>query len=142
MQPVILQLRVCQKYPDQSPDTIRQQARGMLKALQRGYILDYDEPGEGMEGVHNRIYLLPSQVILKRSGALSSEMCFSPGKYTAFSYAIAPGTLDMKVFTRSLHWDISGGTGNLDISYQLILPDGQCVEIDYHLKIHPATSDS
>lgn len=132
---VHLSLRVRQQYPDQAPDNIRQTMDGDMEKTDSGWMLAYQEPGEGMEGVRTKIHMEPGKVTLFRTGSISSVMTFVAGEQTAFSYGIDVGTMEMEIFTEQLHWAFTGKTGSLDMRYRILVPGGDTGIIDYHLQM-------
>lgn len=133
MVPVKLNLRVRQQYPGQETDMIRQSMDGTMGKTVAGWVLTYDEPGEGMHGVRTEITMEPGAVTVRRNGGISSVMEFAEGRRTVFSYGIDLGTMDMGIETEKLNWSFNGRQGALNMRYCILLPDGSKGIMDYHL---------
>ncbi len=80
--------------------------------------LFYSERTQGGE-VKSEIHVLPDRVVVKRRGAIVSDMVFAEGKKNTSIYSIPPHSFDMSVECRHLKVKIDGTGGKVDMLYKM-----------------------
>ena len=135
-QEVVLEIRGTQKYPDQEPEIIELVTEGTMELRSGGWDISYEESAlTGLEGVTTTFRVEPGKVILKRTGALKSEMVFEQGVAHDSLYQMPFGALMLTVKATSVFYDIVPDGGVIDISYLINIENTEAGVIDYHLDI-------
>ncbi len=104
-----------------SGDTERSESdhEGTLTVAEDGRLcLFYSERTEGGE-VESEIHVLPDRVVVKRRGAIVSDMVFAEGKKNNSIYSIPPHSFDMTVECRHLKMNVSELSGKVDMMYKM-----------------------
>ena len=104
-----------------SGDTERSESdhEGSLAVSDEGRVrLSYSERTEGGE-VETEIHVLPGRVVVKRRGAIVSDMVFAEGKRNTSIYSIPPHSFDMTVECRHLKVKTDGISGKVDMLYKM-----------------------
>lgn len=92
---------------------------GTLTVCEGGkFRLSYSERTEGGE-VSTEIHVLDGRVVVKRSGAIVSNMVFSEGKTNTSVYSIPPHSFDMTIECRRLKMDVGDLSGRVDMLYKM-----------------------
>ena len=133
---VVLAIRGRQTYGDQEPDVIELVTEGSLEFRNGGWDISYEESAlTGLEGVTTTFRVEPGKVMLRRTGALRSEMIFEEGVPHDTLYQMSFGTLMMTVKATFVFFDIVEDGGTIDLSYNLDIENAEAGVIDYHLDI-------
>lgn len=103
-----------------SGDTERSETNhdGTLTVEDGRLCLSYSERTEGGE-VESEIHVLSGRVVVKRRGAIVSDMVFAEGKRNTSIYSIPPHSFDMSVECRHLKVKIDGIGGKVDMLYKM-----------------------
>ena len=110
---------------DGDSDTIELTTDGTLEPTADGYRLRYEETSvTGLEGAMTTLHLAPGQVMLERSGSLTSLLVLEKGKRHLCHYDTGFGSLMVGVFAQSIHSDLTDSGGTLDVSYSLDINSG------------------
>ena len=92
---------------------------GKLEVLDGRLRLTYSERTEGGE-MATEIHVLDGRVVVKRRGAIVSDMVFSEGKRSTSVYSIPPHSFDMTVDCRRLKIKLgSDREGRVDMLYKM-----------------------
>ena len=92
---------------------------GKLEVLDGRLRLTYSERTEGGE-MATEIHVLDGRVVVKRRGAIVSDMVFSEGKRSTSVYSIPPHSFDMAVDCRRLKIKLgSDREGRVDMLYKM-----------------------
>lgn len=81
-------------------------------------LLSYSEKTEGGE-MQTEIYLREGRVIVKRRGAIVSDMVFAEGKKNTSVYSIPPHSFDMTIECSRLKVKLDGLSGRIDMLYKM-----------------------
>ena len=92
-------------------------ATGMLTRHGEETHLRYAEQGEGMEGVITTLTVSGKRVSIARGGR--EALCIETGVCHTWAYPTPYGTFSVGVTGRSLHADVRGETGSIDMRYAL-----------------------
>ena len=110
---------------DGDSDTIELTTDGTLEPTADGYRLRYEETSvTGLEGAMTTLHIAPGQVMLERSGSLTSLLVLEKGKRHLCHYDTGFGSLMVGVFAQSIHSDLTDSGGTLDVSYSLDINSG------------------
>ena len=91
---------------------------GKLEVLDDKLLITYSERTEG--GVMNtEIHVFDGKVIVKRRGAIVSEMVFAEGERYTSLYTIPPHSFDMVIDCRRLKIQTSDREGRVDMLYKM-----------------------
>ena len=104
-----------------SGDTERSESdhEGDLAVSEDGKLrLSYSERTEGGE-VECEIHVLCGRVVVKRRGAIVSDMVFAEGKRNTSIYSIPPHSFDMTVECRHLKVKLGEREGRVDMLYNM-----------------------
>ena len=95
---VVLTIRGQQTYGDAEPEVIELVTEGTMAYRDGGWDISYQESAlTGLEGVTTTFRVEPAKVILRRTGALQSEMVFQEGIPHDSLYQMSFGTMMMTV---------------------------------------------
>ena len=111
---VTITVRGEQEYEDMGRDHTDLTADGTLADTPEGWTLSYDA-----QETHTEFEIGAQRVVLRRSGALKSEMVFEVGKTHTTVYEMPFGTLPMEVSTDSIRQKLSERGGLLEIRYRI-----------------------
>ena len=92
--------------------------KGTLTVAGDKLCLSYSERTEGGE-MRTEIHLCEGRVVVKRRGAIVSDMVFSEGKRNTSVYSIPPHSFDMTVECRRLKAQIGDREGRVDLLYKM-----------------------
>lgn len=73
----------------------------------------------GLEGTKTEFLIRPNEVVMNRTGTVTSRMVFQQGKKHHFLYGTPYGTLAMGISTRSIDTALSESGGSMDLAYDL-----------------------
>lgn len=133
---VVLSIRGRQTYGDAEPEVIELVTEGIMAYRDGGWDISYQESAlTGLEGVTTTFRVEPAKVILRRTGALQSEMIFQEGIAHDSLYQMSFGTMMMTVKATFVFFDLVEDGGTIDLSYNLDIENTAAGVIDYHLDI-------
>ena len=92
--------------------------KGKLSVCDGKIRLSYSERTEGGE-VSTEIHVLDGRVVVKRSGAIVSNMVFAEGKTNTSVYSIPPHSFDMTIECRRLKMEGGDLSGRVDMLYKM-----------------------
>ncbi len=92
--------------------------KGTLTVAGDKLCLSYSERTEGGE-MRTEIHLCEGRVVVKRRGAIVSDMVFSEGKRNTSVYSIPPHSFDMTVECRRLKAQLGEREGRVDLLYKM-----------------------
>lgn len=91
---------------------------GGLTVIDGGYLITFSEEQDG--GVaHTNLYVYESGVRLVKSGAITSEMCFTEGEVYNTLYCVGPYSFDMTVRTKKIRNTVTECGGDLQLIYTM-----------------------
>ena len=133
---VVLSIQGTQRYEDQEPEVIELVTEGTMEFRDNGWDISYEESAlTGLEGVTTTFRVEPSQITLKRTGKLNSQMIFRQGERHDSLYQMEFGTLMLTVEAKFMYFDIIPEGGTIDLTYGISIENTQAGIIDYHLDI-------
>ena len=91
---------------------------GRLTVSEDRLVLTYSESTEGGK-VFSEIHVLDGRVVVKRRGAILSDMVFAEGKRNTSVYSIPPHSFDMTVECRRLKIKLGEREGRVDMLYKM-----------------------
>ena len=135
---VMLSIYGRQAYQDQEPDVIELVTEGTLEYRDGGWEICYEETElTGLRGVTTVFRVEPDQIILTRSGKLSSKMVFKKDfKYDSL-YQMEFGALLITVCAKRITVQLDENGGVVDLIYSIEIEQSAAGEVDYHLTITP-----
>lgn len=134
--PVMLSLKGRQAYVDQEPDTIQLVTEGVMEFRDNGWDIRYEESElTGMAGVTTTFRVEKGKVILRRSGALISEMVFQEGVSHTSLYQMDFGALMITVCASRIFAQLGEHGGMIDLVYTVDIENSAAGTVDYHLDI-------
>ena len=93
---------------------------GTLELTEEGLRLSYEESAlTGMEGTTTTFEVKGPQVILRRSGAVNSQMVFEEGRQHTSLYETPFGELTVDIQTSRLRHTLSERGGLMEIRYSI-----------------------
>lgn len=100
-------------------DVTVMEVQGDYKKTEDGCVIEYiEKPAEGME-VRNRIVMNFESTVISKSGAVESEMVFTPGKESSVEYKTPFGVIDMMICCEEVIVDEKEYSGEITILYDL-----------------------
>ena len=134
----ILEIKGVQKYRDRQPDSIELTTEASLTGEDGILYLRYAESElTGLKGTDTVFELHRNKVVLRRTGAVSSEMVFAPGRVHESLYNTEQGALLITVRTRAVEDEMTLTGGSLHVSYDINIEGLGMGRIDYWLKVRP-----
>lgn len=73
----------------------------------------------GLDGTKTEFLIRPDEVVMNRSGTVTSRMVFQRGKKHHFLYGTPYGTLAMGISTRSIDTELTETGGSMALAYDL-----------------------
>ena len=134
--PVVLSIEGKQSYMDQEPEIIELVTEGVMEESDGGWNISYEESDlTGLLGVTTTFRIRPGEVVLDRTGKLTSQMVFVEGKKHDSLYQMEFGALMLTVCATRVSYDLTEVGGTVDLSYQIEIEQTSAGVIDYHLEI-------
>ena len=100
------------------PERESESAIGTLKYDGIEIRISYKNFVEGAQ-ISSQIVALGKEIIVKRSGAIISEMIFNCDEVYKTLYRIPPYAFDMEIKTESIKNDLSASGGTLEVKYTI-----------------------
>ncbi len=134
----LLNVKGVQKYRDQEPDVIELTTEASLTGEDGVLFLRYAESDlTGLKGTDTTFELHKDRVILRRTGAVTSEMIFVPGEVHQSLYNMEEGALLITVHTMAVEDEMTLMGGSLHVSYDITIEGLGMGTIDYWLSVRP-----
>ena len=89
----------------------------------------------GMPGTRTRLEIRPQEIVVDRSGTVSSRMEFREGLKHTFQYTTPFGMADVRMNTHALHADFNEHGGVAELDYVLDLEHTVAVRNKFHLRV-------
>ncbi len=138
-QKVLITILSEQQYEDQEPDVSHLTTLGTMVCGAEEIRISYEETElTGLQGTTTTFLLEKERIILRREGALRSEMIFAINREHRSLYDMGMGALLITVRTMSLIQAIGPQGGFADVAYDLIIEDAVAGCVRYHLDVQPA----
>ena len=110
-----------------------------LEPTADGYRLRYEETSvTGLEGAMTTLHIAPGQVMLERSGSLTSLLVLEKGKRHLNSYETPYGNLMIGAYTDDLSVDLTEKGGRLGFRYTLDMNGSVTGRHDVRISVRPA----
>lgn len=137
-QDILLTICGTQQAPECEPETIELTTEGLLAQTEAGFCVSYMESVlTGLEGVKTEFLIAPERIILRRSGALQSEMIFEQGRETQSLYQTEYGALLISIYAKTVTAELSARGGTITLCYTLTIEDTPSGTIDYRITVRP-----
>ena len=134
----LLDVKGVQKYEDREPETIELTTEASLTGEDGVLFLRYAESElTGLQGTDTIFELHRDRVVLRRTGALTSEMVFIPGQIHESLYNTEEGALLITVRTTAVEDEMTLGGGTLHVAYGITVEGLGTGQIDYWLNVRP-----
>lgn len=134
----LLDVKGVQKYQDQEPDVIELTTEASLTGEDGVLFLRYAESDlTGLKGTDTVFELYGNKVVLRRTGAVTSEMVFVPGEVHQSLYNTEEGALLITVHTTAVEDEMTLTGGSLHVSYDITIEGLGMGTIDYWLNVRP-----
>ena len=134
--PVMLSIRGKQAYQDQEPDVIELVTEGTMEYRDNGWDICYEETDlTGLAGVTTTFRVEKGKIILRRSGALASEMVFQEGISHTSLYQMEFGAFMITVCASRLYAQLGEHGGMINLVYNIDIENSAIGIVDYHLDI-------
>ena len=132
----LLDIKGVQKYHDQEPDVIELTTEASLTGKDGVLFLRYAESDlTGLKGTDTVFELHRNKVVLRRTGAVTSEMIFIPGEVHQSLYNPEEGALLITVRTTAVEDEMTLTGGSLHVSYDITIEGLGMGRIDYWLSV-------
>lgn len=117
-EPVIISVDSSQKFIGEEKQTIQIVTDGTMRIDGDTTYISYEESEiSGMEGATTTFEVKKDHVILRRTGAVESQMVFEKGRKDVSLYNIGFGAMTIGVQARRLKNELGPDGGRLEISY-------------------------
>ena len=137
-QKVLIRIHSEQQYEDREPDVSQLTTVGTMTCDPEEIRITYEETElTGLQGTTTTFLLQKDQIILKREGALRSEMVFAVDREHRSLYDMGMGALLITVRTMSLIRAMGPEGGFADVEYDLIIEDTVAGRVRYRVDVRP-----
>ena len=134
----LLNVKGVQQYHDQEPDVIELTTEASLTGENGVLFLRYAESDlTGLKGTDTVFELHRNKVVLRRTGAVTSEMIFIPGEVHQSLYNTEEGALLITVRTTAVEDEMTLTGGSLHVAYGITVEGLGTGQIDYWLNVRP-----
>ena len=134
----LLDVKGVQKYRGQEPDTIELTTEADLTGEDGVLYLRYAESElTGLKGTDTIFELHKDKVVLRRVGAVRSEMVFVTGQIHQSLYNTEEGALLITIRTVAIEDEMTLSGGSLHVSYGITVEGLGSGTIDYWLEVRP-----
>ena len=132
----LLDVKGVQKYEDREPETIELTTEAALTGEEGVLYLRYAESElTGLKGTETTFEIYRDKVVLRRTGAVRSEMVFLPGQLHQSLYNTPEGALLISVRTTEVEDEMTLEGGTLHVGYDITVENLGTGRIDYWLKV-------
>ena len=119
MQRVLLNIKGTQ-YEGDTDERIELITEGRLSRKPEGLFIEYDESElTGIEGCTTTLVFSDDSVTMARSGTLSMQMVFAPGRVFNSSLSTPYGAVNLHVFASRVESELGDKEGRLRLEYEL-----------------------
>ena len=134
----MLDIKGVQQYHEQEPDVVELTTEASLTGEDGVLFLRYPESDlTGLKGTDTTFELHSDKVILRRTGAVSSEMIFVSGEVHQSLYNTEEGALLITVRTTAVEDEMTLSGGSLHVSYEITIEGLGTGRIEYWLTVRP-----
>lgn len=138
---VIISVDSTQKFIGEEKQSIRIVTDGTMKMDGDTTYISYEESEiSGMEGTTTTFEVKDNHVVLRRSGAVESEMVFEKGKKDISLYNVGFGAMTIGVQARRLKNELGPQGGRLEISYGIEIGEQVKGLNSFIVNVRPAES--
>ena len=133
----LLNVKGVQRYRDQEPETVELTTEAELRGESGGVLLLRYAESEltGLKGTETSFEIHRDKVVLRRTGAVRSEMIFIPGQLHQSLYNTPEGALLISVRTTVVEAEMTLEGGSLHVGYDITVENLGTGRIDYWLKV-------
>lgn len=136
MKEVLLTIVSRQQFQDAEPETTQLLTQGTLRECSGVLELSYAETElTGLSGTTTTFCIEPERIVLKRSGALTSQMVFALGQEDCSLYDMGFGALMIAVRTQELQNEMGENGGKLRVRYTIAVENETAGEIEYRITV-------
>lgn len=104
--------------PDGEPEKTETRAEGFLYVYGDRFEISFRESAEGGP-VFSDITAKAEEILLKRRGAIVSDMRFAEGESDKSLYQVPPYSFDAEIYTRKIRNELSKDGGKITIFYTM-----------------------
>lgn len=135
-QKVMVRIRSEQQYEEETPDISEFLTLGTMEQTDTGILISYEESElTGLQGTTTTFLLEKDRIVLKREGALRSEMIFAINQEHRSLYDMGMGALLVTVRTTGLVQVMGPQGGFADVIYDVIIEDSIMGQVRYHMDV-------
>lgn len=137
-QKVMVRIRSEQQYEEEAPDISEFMTVGTMEQTEQGIAVSYEESElTGLQGTTTTFLMEKNRIVLKREGALRSEMIFAINQEHRSLYDMGMGALLITVRTTVLVQAMDAKGGFADVVYDVIIEDSVMGQVRYHMDVVP-----
>ena len=137
-QKVMVRIRSEQQYEEEAPDISEFMTVGTMEQTEQGLAISYEESElTGLLGTTTTFLMEKNRIVLKREGALRSEMIFAINQEHRSLYDMGMGALLITVRTTVLVQAMDENGGFADVIYDVIIEDSVMGQVRYHMDVVP-----
>ena len=118
----MISIRGTQAYDDEKPEVVELITAGTLRKDKKDYLITYKESElTGLEGTTTTLKVSGGKKIitLTRTGSISTQLVFEPGRKHLSHYDTMMGALTVGVSATRVRADLSDAGGDIEIDYAL-----------------------
>ncbi|MBO7179889.1 MAG: DUF1934 domain-containing protein [Clostridia bacterium] len=117
---VMIKFVTVQTTDDNESDTLEINARGTLEKTKSGYIIEYNEIDEEMQGSKTTVSVdSPDCITMTRSGSYNSRFVIEKNKRHSCHYETPAGSLMMGVFASDVLVNLNDNGGKVKLKYTI-----------------------
>lgn len=135
-QKVMVRIRSEQQYGEEDPEISEFMTVGSMECREDGIAVSYEESElTGLTGTTTTFLLGRDRILLKREGALRSEMVFEINREHRSLYDMGMGALLITVRTIALVQAMDAAGGFADVIYDILIEDCVAGQVSYHMDV-------
>ena len=120
MKDVVISINSIHRLEDSEPDRIDFTTDGKYSFEDgTGYLSYMESEVTGLPGTRTSVEIRPDEVIVDRTGSITSRMVFRRGEKNRFQYETPYGMATLGMSTQRIHHDIGAKGGSVEIDYVL-----------------------
>jgi uncharacterized beta-barrel protein YwiB (DUF1934 family) len=116
----IIKFVTTQTTDDNEQDTLEINAQGTYEKTETGFVIEYDEIDEEMQGTKTTVTVeSPSRIIINRAGTYNSRLTIEENKRHSCHYDTPAGSLIMGVFASLVSVNLREKGGTVRLRYTI-----------------------
>ena len=143
MENAVISLKSVQHYSPEEEDSIEFSTDGFYKYENGTAVLSYFETEvTGMLGTRTSLLVSPDEVVIDRSGLLTSRMVFKEGLKDSFLYSTPYGSATVGIDTRGISQNFGEDGGQVEIDYVVNMEHALVIRNNFQISVRRIGEES